>query len=56
MARTVGLPIAIAARRILNGEWKMTGIHLPIISDIYTPVLEELESFGITFNDLHREL
>jgi saccharopine dehydrogenase (NAD+, L-glutamate forming) len=56
MARTVGLPIAIAARRILNGEWKMTGIHLPIISDIYNPVLSELESFGITFNDQHREL
>lgn len=51
MSRTVGLPIGIAARRILRGEWHMKGIVLPVIPEIYLPVLDELESFGITFRE-----
>jgi len=51
MSKTVGLPIAIAARMILNGSMKITGVQLPVIPEIYLPVLQELESFGICFKE-----
>ncbi|MBT3418228.1 MAG: saccharopine dehydrogenase [Flavobacteriales bacterium] len=49
MAKTVGLPVAIAVKLILNGEIKSTGVKIPITKDIYIPVLKELESNGIDF-------
>jgi saccharopine dehydrogenase-like NADP-dependent oxidoreductase len=51
MSKTVGLPIAIAAKLILNGQMKLRGVQLPVIQEIYQPVLKELESFGITFHE-----
>lgn len=51
MAKTVGLPAAIAVRRILSGELKRTGVCVPVTGDIYEPVLKELESFGISFQE-----
>jgi hypothetical protein len=51
MAKTVGLPAAIAVRRILSGELKRTGVCVPVTEDIYTPVLKELENFGIRFDE-----
>jgi saccharopine dehydrogenase-like NADP-dependent oxidoreductase len=53
MSRTVGLPIAIAARHILRGDWKMTGIVLPVTPDIYHPVLNELETMDVKFHEQH---
>jgi saccharopine dehydrogenase-like NADP-dependent oxidoreductase len=49
MAKTVGLPLAIATRMILNGKISERGVTLPISKDIYAPVLEELEKNGISF-------
>lgn len=49
MAKTVGLPMAIAAKMILDGTLKRTGVCVPVTADIYDPVLKELESFGIAF-------
>jgi saccharopine dehydrogenase-like NADP-dependent oxidoreductase len=49
MAKTVGLPLAIAAKLILQGKIKTTGLHIPIIPEIYEPVLEELKEYGIEF-------
>jgi saccharopine dehydrogenase-like NADP-dependent oxidoreductase len=49
MAKTVGLPLGIATRLILNGTLKATGIHIPISTEIYEPVLAELELYGIHF-------
>ena len=51
MAKTVGLPLAIACLLILNKEINLTGIQTPINKEIYDPVLEELENFGIFFNE-----
>lgn len=51
MARTVGLPLGIAARLILNGKIKMTGLHIPTSREIYEPVLTELESYGVKFRE-----
>ncbi|MEZ4799489.1 MAG: saccharopine dehydrogenase C-terminal domain-containing protein [Flavobacteriales bacterium] len=51
MAKTVGMPIAIAAKLMLNGALKMSGVHLPILPEIYNPVLNELELYGVHFNE-----
>ena len=49
MAKTVGLPAAIATKLILNGEISATGVLIPTTKDIYVPVLEELATYGINF-------
>lgn len=49
MASTVGLPIAIAVKNILNGGIKKSGVLRPIFKDIYEPILQELKQFGIVF-------
>lgn len=49
MAKTVGFPLGIAARLILEGEIPDRGLHIPISSSIYTPVLKELDRLGIKF-------
>jgi saccharopine dehydrogenase-like NADP-dependent oxidoreductase len=52
MARTVGLPAAIAARMILHGEFAgLTGVHVPVIPEIYEPVLRELADLGIALSE-----
>jgi saccharopine dehydrogenase (NADP+, L-glutamate forming) len=52
MAKTVGLPLGIAAKRILDGTITATGLHIPTVKEIYEPVLKELEEYGIKFNDV----
>jgi saccharopine dehydrogenase-like NADP-dependent oxidoreductase len=52
MSRTVGLPAAIAARMILQGEISgLTGVHVPVIPEIYEPVLAELKKVGISLEE-----
>lgn len=51
MAKTVGLPVAMATLQILNGNIKMTGVHLPIYKEIYLPILKELETYGVIFKE-----
>jgi saccharopine dehydrogenase-like NADP-dependent oxidoreductase len=51
MAKTVGLPLGIAAKLILDGKIKLTGLHIPTSPAIYEPVLKELEEQGIIFNE-----
>lgn len=53
MARTVGLPLGIAAILVLDGRIPLTGVHIPILPLIYEPVLQELEKQGIRFT--HRD-
>ena len=49
MAKTVGLPLGIAAKHILNGNIKLSGVQIPVTKEIYLPVLQELEQHGICF-------
>ncbi|MDD2985430.1 saccharopine dehydrogenase C-terminal domain-containing protein [Flavobacterium sp.] len=51
MAKTVGLPVAIATLQILNGNIKTPGVQIPIKKEVYLPILKELESFGVVFNE-----
>jgi len=51
MSKTVGLPIAICSKMILNGSIKIKGVQLPILKEIYEPILKELEDYGIHFKE-----
>jgi saccharopine dehydrogenase-like NADP-dependent oxidoreductase len=51
MASTVGLPLGVAARLILNGTIGVKGLQIPTITEIYEPVLEELKKYGIRFKE-----
>ncbi|HET90899.1 MAG TPA: saccharopine dehydrogenase [Chloroflexi bacterium] len=51
MARTVGLPAAIGTRMILEGEIDLTGVHIPVLPEIYEPVLGELEQLDIVCSE-----
>ena len=51
MAKTVGLPVAIAALKILNDEIQTKGVQLPTAKEVYLPILEELENYGVVFNE-----
>ena len=51
MAKTVGLPLAIVTKLILKGEISPRGVVIPTIKEIYVPLLKELESLGINFEE-----
>jgi saccharopine dehydrogenase (NADP+, L-glutamate forming) len=51
MAKTVGLPLGIAAKLILKEKIKLRGLHIPVLREIYEPVLEELELLNIRFEE-----
>ena len=51
MAKTVGLPLGIAAKLILNGTINLKGLHIPTTKEIYNPVLQELEHHEIIFRE-----
>jgi saccharopine dehydrogenase-like NADP-dependent oxidoreductase len=51
MSNTVGLPVAIATKLILNQQIVERGVTLPVNKELYAPILSELEQFGITFNE-----
>ncbi|MHC0439892.1 saccharopine dehydrogenase family protein [Flavobacterium sp. 3-210] len=51
MAKTVGLPVAMATLLILNGKITTPGVQLPIKKEVYQPILKELEEYGVIFNE-----
>ncbi|WP_281238654.1 saccharopine dehydrogenase family protein [Flavobacterium praedii] len=51
MAKTVGLPVAMATLLILNGKIKTPGVQLPIRKEVYQPILKELEEYGVLFHE-----
>jgi saccharopine dehydrogenase-like NADP-dependent oxidoreductase len=53
MSNTVGLPVAIAAKLILKGKIRTKGVTLPVNSEVYLPILEELALLGISFHEEH---
>ena len=55
MARTVGLPVAIATLKILNGTISTPGVQLPITKEVYEPILNELAGNGIIFREEEKE-
>jgi hypothetical protein len=51
MARTVGLPIAMACKLVLNDKVQDRGVLLPLKPSIYDPILNELERHGVVFRE-----
>jgi len=51
MSNTVGLPVAIAAKGILSGVIQEKGVTLPVHKEVYEPILNELATFGICFEE-----
>jgi saccharopine dehydrogenase-like NADP-dependent oxidoreductase len=51
IGRTSELALGIAAKQLLQGNIPETGVHIPVISSVYTPVLKELENYGIRFEE-----
>jgi len=51
MSKTVGLPLAIAAKLVLTGKINLSGMYIPTHKNIYEPVLKELEQNGIIFSE-----
>ncbi len=49
MSRAVSLPAAIASKLILDKKIKAKGVQRPFFPEIYTPVLKQMEDFGIAF-------
>ncbi|MEY3590469.1 MAG: hypothetical protein RLZZ466_989 [Bacteroidota bacterium] len=56
MAKTVGLPLALAAVSFLKGEIKLKGLKVPIQPTIYKAVLPKLKALGIYFHESEIEL
>ena len=52
MAKTVGLPVAMATLLILNGKITTPGVQLPIRKEVYEPILKELEDYGVIFKEI----
>jgi saccharopine dehydrogenase (NADP+, L-glutamate forming) len=51
MAKTVGLPLGIAATLLLENKIAMRGLHIPILPAFYEPVLEALAEEGVRFEE-----
>lgn len=56
MAKTVGLPLAIAVDLFLDGKIDLKGLHVPVLPEIYDPILASLKSHGISFREEVRML
>lgn len=55
MARTVGLPVAMAAKLLLEGRITQRGVALPLAAEIHEPILDELETHGVRFREVVME-
>jgi saccharopine dehydrogenase (NADP+, L-glutamate forming) len=51
MSKTVGLPLAMATKLLLNGQMRLSGVHIPTEASIYDPVLTELGEEGFAFSE-----
>lgn len=51
MAKTVGLPLAIACKQVLQDKVIQRGCILPTSPELYLPILSELENYGIVFKE-----
>ncbi|MGB1218123.1 MAG: saccharopine dehydrogenase C-terminal domain-containing protein, partial [Saprospiraceae bacterium] len=56
MARLVGLPLAIFVKLIMEGKITTTGVNIPVMQEVYEPVLKELEEFGVIFKETILEI
>lgn len=51
MAKTVGLPMAIATKLILTNKIASRGVTMPLKPEFYEPILTELAMYGVAFDE-----
>lgn len=51
MAATVGLPVGMVVKLILNNQLKKHGVLMPKYAQVYDPVLNELKNYGVRFKE-----
>ncbi len=56
IAATVGLPMAMMVKLVLNEQVQLTGVRIPTMPEVYEPILAELTNYGIAFTDVNKEL
>ncbi len=49
MSKTVGLPLGIATKLLMEGKIEARGVQIPITAEFYNPILAELETLGFEF-------
>jgi saccharopine dehydrogenase-like NADP-dependent oxidoreductase len=54
MAKTVGLPLGMAASLFLQGQLPLKGLQIPVTKEVYDPVMRGLKSKGISFLETHK--
>ncbi len=56
MSKLVGLPMGIFVKLVMQGRITSKGVHIPVMREVYEPVLEELQTFGVVFKEEERRL
>ncbi len=56
MAKLVGLPLGIFAKLVMLGKVQARGVHIPVQKEVYEPVLQELEEYGVVFREREEEV
>lgn len=56
IAQTVGLPLGIMTKLIATGQFTTTGVNIPLMKEVYEPILTELKDYGIGFNEQITEI
>ena len=51
MSRLVGLPLGIFVRLVMEGKIKSRGVNIPVMQEVYQPVLEELKEYDLSFTE-----
>ena len=51
MSKLVGLPIGIFVKHVMLGNINSIGVNIPVLKEVYEPVLEELKDYGVIFHE-----
>jgi saccharopine dehydrogenase (NADP+, L-glutamate forming) len=51
MSKSVGLPLGIFVKLVMQGKITASGVHIPVTREVYEPVLQELEQYDVVFRD-----
>jgi len=51
MSRLVGLPLGIFVKLLMLGKISTTGVNIPIMPEVYEPIMAELETYGVKFEE-----
>ncbi len=56
MSRLVGLPLGIFVKHVMLGKINSIGVNIPVMKEVYEPVLKELEDYGVVFKETEKQI